>query len=235
MVELVDTQVSGICGSNPVGVRVPPSANHGEPMKTKGRVAIFLSGRGSNFEAIYQNSLKKEANFEVVVIISNKKSARGLEKAKEYGLPAFFISPKKFGLKTAYEKEIIKTLKKHDVDLICLAGYMKIVGEELLRAYENRILNIHPALLPAFPGLHAQKQALDYGVKVSGCTVHFVDAGVDSGPVILQQAVAVEPGDDEETLSQRILKEEHRIYSAALRLYFENRLKISERNVIILA
>ncbi|MFC2155878.1 phosphoribosylglycinamide formyltransferase [Acidobacteriota bacterium] len=204
-------------------------------MKTKGKVAIFLSGRGSNFEAIYQNSLKKDANFEIVVVISNKKSARGLEKAKEYGLAAFFISPKKFDTKAAYEKEIIKILKKYDVNLVYLAGYMKIVGEELLQAYENRIVNIHPALLPSFPGLHTQQQALDYGVRVSGCTIHFVDAGVDSGPVILQQAVAVEPGDDEETLSQRILKEEHRIYSEAIRLYFENRLKIKGRNVIILS
>ena len=202
-------------------------------MKAKGRVAIFLSGRGSNFEAIYQNSLKKDANFEIVVVFSNKKSARGLEKAKEYGLAAFFISPKKCDSKAAYEKKIIKTLQNYDVDLICLAGYMKIVGEELLHAYANRILNIHPALLPSFPGLHAQQQALNYGVRISGCTVHFVDAGVDSGPVILQQAVTVEPGDNEDTLSQRILKEEHRIYSEAIRLYFGNRLKISGRNVII--
>lgn len=203
-------------------------------MKSKGRVAILLSGRGSNFEAIFNNSLKQDANFEIVVVISNKKHARGLAKAREYGLPAFHISPKKFAAKTDYEREITNVLKKYNVELVCLAGYMKIVGEELLKRYENRIINIHPALLPAFPGLHAQKQAVDYGVKVSGCTVHFVDAGVDSGPVILQQAVPVEPGDDEETLSRRILKEEHRVYSEAIRLYFGKKLKISGRNVIIL-
>lgn len=203
-------------------------------MNSKGRAAVLLSGRGSNFEAIYHNSLKKEANFEIVVVISDKKHARGLAKAREYGLPAFHISPKKFAAKAGYEREIIKVLKKHDAELVCLAGYMRIVGEELLKEYKNRLLNIHPALLPAFPGLHAQKQAVDYGVKVSGCTVHFVDAGVDTGPVILQQPVPVEPGDDEETLSQRILKEEHRVYSEAIRLYFGKKLKISERNVIIL-
>jgi phosphoribosylglycinamide formyltransferase-1 len=204
-------------------------------MKSRGRVAVLLSGRGSNFEAIYHNSLKKDANFEIVVVISDKKHARGLAKAGEYGLPAFHISPKKHTAKAAYEREIIKVLKNYDVELVCLAGYMRIVGEELLKEYKNRVINIHPALLPSFPGLHAQQQAVDYGVKVSGCTVHFVDAGVDTGPVIAQQPVAVEPGEDEKSLSRRILKEEHRIYSEVIRLYFTNRLKINERNVIILA
>lgn len=203
-------------------------------MNAKGRVAILISGRGSNFEAIYKNSLKKDANYEIVVVISNKKKAPGLQKAAEYGLDAFHVSPAKYRTKSDYEKEIIAILDKYKVDLVCLAGYMKIIGSELLETYKNRMMNIHPALLPSFPGLDAQQQAVDYGVKISGCTVHFVEAGVDSGPIILQKAVPVEPTDDAETLSHRILKLEHEIYSAAVRLFFENRLKIIGRKVIIL-
>jgi phosphoribosylglycinamide formyltransferase-1 len=204
-------------------------------VKKKGRVAVLLSGRGSNFEAIYQNSLKPDANFEVIVVISDKKDARGLERAREFGLKAFHVSPKKLKPKELYEGKILEILKTNNVELICLAGYMRIVGETLLSAYEGRMINIHPALLPSFPGLHGQKQALDYGVKVSGCTVHFVDAGVDTGPIILQKSVEVKEDDTEETLSQRILKQEHQLYSKAVTLFFENRLQIQERRVIILS
>jgi phosphoribosylglycinamide formyltransferase-1 len=200
----------------------------------KGRVAVLLSGRGSNFEAIYRNSQKKDANFEVVAVISDKKDARGLERAKEFGLDAVFISPKKNKPKAAYEQKILDVLDEHNVELVCLAGYMRIVGETLLNAYSGRIMNIHPALLPSFPGLHGQKQALDYGVKISGCTVHFVDPGVDTGPVILQKAVPVLENDSEDTLSQRILAEEHKLFSAAITLFFEKKLKIQGRKVIIL-
>jgi phosphoribosylglycinamide formyltransferase-1 len=202
-------------------------------MREKGRVAILLSGRGSNFEAIYHSSLKKKANFEIVVVISDKKKARGLERAREFNLNAFFVSPKKLKPKEVYEKKIIEILKNHHVELVCLAGYMRIVGEELLNAYNGRIVNIHPSLLPSFPGLHAQQQAFDHGVKVSGCTVHFIDFGVDTGPIIIQETVEVKEDDTEETLSQRILKEEHKIYSRAITLFFENRLKIIGRKVII--
>ncbi len=204
-------------------------------MKKKGRVAVLLSGRGSNFEAIYQNSLKPDANFEVIVVISDKKDARGLERAREFSLMAFHVSPKKLKPKELYEGKILEILKANDVELICLAGYMRIVGETLLSAYEGRMINIHPALLPSFPGLHGQKQALDYGVKISGCTVHFVDAGVDTGPIILQKAVEVKEDDTEDTLSQRILKQEHQLYSKAVTLFFENRLQIQGRRVIILS
>jgi phosphoribosylglycinamide formyltransferase-1 len=204
-------------------------------LKKKGRVAVLLSGRGSNFEAIYQNSLKPDANFEVIVVISDKKDARGLERAREFGLNAFHVSPKKLKPKELYEGKILEILKTHDVELICLAGYMRIVGETLLSAYEGRIINIHPALLPSFPGLHGQKQALDYGVKVSGCTVHFVDPGVDTGPIILQKSVEVKEDDTEESFSQRILKQEHLLYSKAVTLFFENRLQIQGRRVIILS
>ncbi|MGD2090664.1 MAG: phosphoribosylglycinamide formyltransferase [Candidatus Aminicenantes bacterium] len=204
-------------------------------MKKKGRVAVLLSGRGSNFEAIYQNSLKPDANFEVIVVISDKKHARGLERAREFGLKAFHVSPKKLNPKEVYEGKILEILKVNDVELVCLAGYMRIVGQTLLSAYKGRMINIHPALLPSFPGLHGQKQALDYGVKISGCTVHFVDAGVDTGPIILQKAVEVKEDDTEDTLSQRILKQEHQLYSKAVTLFFENQLQIQGRRVIILS
>jgi phosphoribosylglycinamide formyltransferase-1 len=202
-------------------------------MNKKGRVAILLSGRGSNFEAIYQASLEEDANFEVVVVISDKKDSRGLERAREFNLKAFHVSARKLKPKEVYEQKIVDIMKEHKVDLVCLAGYMRIVGDRLLSAYESRIMNIHPALLPSFPGLHGQRQALDHGVKVSGCTVHFIDAGVDTGPIILQKAVPVKENDTEASLSMRILKEEHKIYSQAITLFFENRLKIEGRKVII--
>ncbi|MCP5048876.1 MAG: phosphoribosylglycinamide formyltransferase [bacterium] len=203
-------------------------------MKEKGRIAVFLSGRGSNFEAIYQSSQKWKSNFEIVAVISDKKHARGLERARELGLNAYHISPRKLKPKEVYEKKILKTLEFHEVELICLAGYMRIVGETLLSAYSGRIMNVHPSLLPSFPGLQAQRQALDFGAKVSGCTVHFVDAGVDTGPMILQRAVYIHEGDTEITLSQRILAEEHKLFSMAISLFFEKRLKIDGRRVIIL-
>jgi phosphoribosylglycinamide formyltransferase-1 len=199
----------------------------------KGRVAILLSGRGSNFEALYQSSLSPDSNYHVVVVISDKNDAPGLSRAREFGLPAFSVLPGQFDSKDEFENRLVDILQKEKVDLICLAGYMRIVGSRLLSAFKNRILNIHPALLPSFPGLHAQKQALEYGVKVAGCTVHFIDSGVDTGPIIIQEPVDVMEGDDEESLSQRILAREHKIYSRAVRLFFENRLKLQGRKVII--
>jgi phosphoribosylglycinamide formyltransferase-1 len=200
----------------------------------KGKVAIFLSGRGSNFEAIFQSSQKPDSNFKIVVVISDQKDARGLKRAEELAIPFYYVSPKEFDSKEGYEKKLITILKDNSVELICLAGYMRIVEKSLLREFENRIMNIHPALLPSFPGLHAQKQALIHGVKISGCTVHFVDSGVDSGPIILQKSVSVFEDDDEESLSKRILVEEHDIYSESIRLFFENRLKLEDRRVIII-
>lgn len=203
-------------------------------MTKKGRVAILLSGRGSNFEAIYQNSQKPGANYEVVVVISDKKDARGLDLARELGLETVFISARKNKPKAVYEQVILDSLTKHQVELVCLAGYMRIVGETLLKGFPGKIMNIHPALLPSFPGLHGQQQALDYGVKISGCTVHFVDSGVDTGPVILQKSVPVLDTDSEHSLSMRILSEEHKLFSKAITLFFENKLKIEGRKVIIL-
>lgn len=201
----------------------------------KGRIAVLLSGRGSNFEAIYGHSQKSAANFEIVVVISDKADARGLQRAKDLLLPAFFVPVKEFKNKRAYETHILDILGRYRVELICLAGYMRLVGGVLLAAFENRILNIHPALLPSFPGLNAAGQALHYGVKVSGCTVHFVDDGVDSGPIIGQRAVEVKADDSVDTLAARILKEEHRLYAEAISLYFAGRLKIEGRRVIILS
>jgi phosphoribosylglycinamide formyltransferase 1 len=202
-------------------------------MKQKGKVAILLSGRGSNFEAIYQSSLKPDSNFEITVVISDKKDARGLARAREFGLPAFHVSPKKLKPKNAYESGICEIITQHNADLICLAGYMRIVGDTLISTFPGRIMNIHPSLLPSFPGLHAQLQALQYGVKISGCTVHFVDPGVDTGPIILQDNVPVHHNDSEDDLCQRILKKEHALFSKAITLFFEKKLKIEGRKVII--
>ncbi len=198
----------------------------------RGKVGILLSGRGSNFLAIHKNSIKKESNFEISVVISNKKNARGLLKAKELNIPSYYVS-KKGKTKQEYEREIINILKKHSVELVCLAGYMRLLGEEFINEFKNKIMNIHPSLLPSFKGLDAQRQAIEYGVKISGCTVHFVDNGLDSGPIIIQKAIEVKEGDDEEALSNRILKEEHKIYSKAIKLFFDNKLEIKGRRVII--
>ena len=201
--------------------------------KFKGRVAVFLSGRGSNFEALYHSSMRNGSNYEIVVVISDNEDARGLVRARDYQLNCMVVSPKKFPSKIAYEKRLVEILEESQVELICLAGYMRIVGDELLTAYKNKIINIHPALLPSFPGLHGQKQAINYGVKISGCTVHFVDKGVDTGPIIMQRAVEVKEDDSEDLLSQRILAQEHKIYSQAVTLFFEERLHIEGRKVII--
>lgn len=200
----------------------------------KGRVAVFLSGRGSNFESIYRATLKRDSNYKIAIVISDKKKAMGLKRAKKFKLKNFYISPKSFKTKREYNRHIIKLLKINKVDLVCLAGFMRIIDPEFIEEYKNRIINIHPALLPSFPGLNVQKQAVDHGVKISGCTVHFVDPGIDTGPIILQKPVKIRSDDNEDTLSKRILKEEHKIYPEAIKLFFENRLKIDGRKVIIL-
>ncbi len=180
-----------------------------------------------------QASSRPGSNYEIIVVISDKKSAPGLQKARDAGIEAFHVSPRTFQSKDDYEGRVVELLKERNIQLVCLAGYMRMVGNCLLEAYSNRIMNIHPALLPSFPGLHAQKQAVDHGVRVSGCTVHFVDGGMDTGPIVLQRCVEVKAGDTEETLGARILEQEHQIFSAAVRLFFENKLKIENRRVII--
>lgn len=198
-------------------------------------IAVFISGRGSNFLALLKNIEKGVLkNCQIAVVFSNNPNAKGLEYAAEAGIKTIVIPSKNRSDRVEYDKEIINALSEYNIDLICLAGYMRIVTEELVEAYKNKIINIHPALLPSFPGLHAQKQALDYGVKVSGCTVHFVDGGMDTGPIILQKTVPVYDNDTEDTLSARILEQEHTAYSEAVVLYAAGRLKVSGRKVEIL-
>jgi len=201
-------------------------------------LGILISGRGSNMDAILAAvKSRKIKNVKPCVVISNKPDAAGLKIASnKYGVPTKVISAD--GLKGwDYDQKIIAALLQYGVkpqsDLVCLAGFMRIISTEFVRQYKMKIINIHPALLPSFPGLHAQKQALDYGVRVTGCTVHFVDEGVDSGPVILQKAVPIMDDDDEESLSARILKQEHQLYPEAVRLFGEGRIKVKGHRVLI--
>lgn len=197
------------------------------------KIAVLVSGRGSNLQAII-DSIEKGyiKNAAVNVVISNKANAYALERAGKHRINAVFLDP--VGRDRAeYDREILKVLKEYDIDLLLLAGYFRLLGSEIIEAYRHRILNIHPSLLPAFKGLHAQKQAFNYGVKVAGCTVHFVDEGLDSGPIILQKCIPVLPDDTEETLIARILEQEHIIYPEAVRLFVEGKLIIEGRNVMV--
>ena len=195
---------------------------------------MLASGRGSNLQAIIDACESGKISAEVKVVISDRKEAYALKRAEMHKIPHYFVDIKKFKNKAHYEEEVLRLLKKHGVQLVCLAGYMRLVGEVLLKAYPMSIINIHPSLLPAFPGLNAQKQAIEYGVKVSGCTVHFVDQGIDTGPIILQSAVQVFENDTEETLAKRILEQEHVIYPKAIELFSKGKLKIEGRRVKIL-
>lgn len=197
-------------------------------------IAVFISGRGSNFIKIHEN-IKSNfiKNATISVVFSNNENAKGLEYAKRENIPVVIIPSKNRSDRDNYDTEIIEAIKPFNIDLICLAGYMRIVTDKLLDKYKNRIINIHPSLLPSFTGLNAQKQAIDYGVKYSGCTVHFVDNGLDTGPIILQSVVEVSEDDNYETLSAKILKEEHTIYSKAINLFAENKLSINGRKVEI--
>jgi phosphoribosylglycinamide formyltransferase-1 len=199
----------------------------------KTRIGVLASGRGSNLQAIIDAVEAGKLKAEIVVVISDKKTAYALERARRHGIEAEFIDPKTSRRRDDYDAKILGTLKKHNVDLVLLAGYMRVVSMVIIEAYENRIMNIHPALLPSFPGLHVQKKAVDYGVRFSGCTVHFVDGGMDTGPIIIQAVVPVHPGDDEDALAARILKQEHMIYPEAVRLFSEGRLRVEGRRVIV--
>ncbi|MBI2128229.1 MAG: phosphoribosylglycinamide formyltransferase [Nitrosarchaeum sp.] len=201
-------------------------------------LGILISGRGSNMEAILKSIKRKKIPINPAVIISNKSDAKGLKIAQRLGIKTEVIESKDFkGSKSDYDKKIISTLEKYGVTpkngLVCLAGFMRIISPEFVKKYKNRIINIHPALLPSFPGLDAQKQAVEYGSKYSGCTVHFVDSGVDTGPIILQSIVKIRKGDTEKTLSKRILAKEHQAYPEAIRLFAEKKIKISGRKTII--
>jgi phosphoribosylglycinamide formyltransferase 1 len=198
------------------------------------KIAVLVSGRGSNLQAIIDNIENGNIKDAVVtLVISNKENAYALERAKKHGNEAIFLDPGKYD-RAGYDRAILSVLREYNIDLLLLAGYFRLLGNEIIEAYRNRILNIHPSLLPAFKGLHAQRQAFEYGVKVAGCTVHFVNEGLDSGPIILQNCVPVLTGDTEETLTDRILKQEHIIYPEAVRLFVEGKLKIQGRNVVIL-
>jgi phosphoribosylglycinamide formyltransferase-1 len=195
------------------------------------KLGILLSGRGSNFEAIADSVRAGRLPAEIAVVISNRADAPGLESARRRGLNARLI-PSKGRVREEHDLEVIAALKDAHVDLVCLAGYMRLLSPEFIRTFPNRILNIHPSLLPAFPGLEAQRQALEHGVKVSGCTVHFVDEHLDHGPIILQKTVPVLEGDDEQSLSARILEQEHFAYTEALRLLLEGEFEVQGRRVV---
>ena len=196
------------------------------------RIGVLLSGRGSNFEALAESvAAGRIPNAEIATVISNKPEARGLELAKSRGIATRAI-PSKGLEREAYDRQVVAVLQEHKVDLVCLAGYMRLLSPYFVAAYPQRILNIHPSLLPSFPGLESQKQAFDYGVKIAGCSVHFVDENLDAGPIILQAAVPVHDGDDEHTLAERILKEEHSIYTEAVRFILEGNYRIEGRRVL---
>lgn len=196
-----------------------------------GRTAILLSGRGSNFEALYRDSLQPGSGYRIVLVVSDNADALGLRRAREYGLENLFLDPALHSGRGSFSRRLVRELDSREVDLVCLAGFMRILGRRVVEAYAGRILNIHPSLLPAFPGLDAQRQALDYGVKYSGCTVHFVDRGMDTGPIALQQCVEVRDDDSEESLSRRILEQEHRLFPQAVRLYFAGAFAVEGRRV----
>lgn len=199
-------------------------------MNKKTRLAVFVSGSGTNLQAIIDANIP---NVEIVVVVSNNPNAYAIERAKRHNIPVEVIDHRNYSSREEFEREIIKRLEPYRVDLIVLAGFMRILSPLFVRAYKNRIMNIHPALLPAFPGVNAVRQALSYGVKYTGCTVHFVDEGVDTGPIILQSVVPVYDDDTEEKLLERIHREEHRIYPEAIRLFAEGKLHIEGRRVFI--
>lgn len=198
----------------------------------KKRIGVLLSGRGSNFEALAESVASgRIPNAEIAIVVSNREGAPGIQRAGARGIPARVI-PSKGLEREAYDRQVVAVLKEERTDLICLAGYMRLLSPYFVAAFPNRILNIHPSLLPSFPGLESQRQALDYGVKFAGCTVHFVDENLDAGPIVLQAIVPVNDGDTEEALSARILQEEHRIYSEAVKIVLEGRYKIEGRRVV---
>jgi phosphoribosylglycinamide formyltransferase-1 len=196
------------------------------------RIGVLLSGRGSNFEALADSiASSRIPNAEIAIVISNREDAPGIGRAKTRGIPTRVIPSKGLERET-YDRQVVAALNDHQVDLVCLAGYMRLLSPYFVASFPNRILNIHPSLLPSFPGLESQRQALEYGVKFAGCTVHFVDENLDAGPIVLQSVVSVRDDDTEDTLSTRILAEEHRIYSEAVRIVLLGRYKIAGRRVL---
>ncbi|MGP0629291.1 phosphoribosylglycinamide formyltransferase [Nitrospina sp. 32_T5] len=196
------------------------------------KLGVLASGRGTNLQAIIDHIENGRLTAEIAVILSDKKDAKALERGRKHGIEAQFVDPKAFADKRAYNAALVKILQGKAVDLVCLAGYMRIVREPFFESFPNRIINIHPSLLPAFPGLDVQQKAIDYGVRFSGCTVHYVNEEVDGGPIILQAVVPVEDDDTAETLSARILEQEHVIYPKAIQQIVDNQLRIENRRVV---
>ena len=196
------------------------------------RIGVLLSGRGSNFEALADSIIAgRISDAEIAIVVSNREDAPGIARAKSRGI-ATKVIPSKGLERETFDRQVVAVLNEHRVDLVCLAGYMRLLSPFFVAAFPNRILNIHPSLLPSFPGLESQKQALDYGAKLAGCTVHFVDENLDAGPIILQAAVTVEDHDTEASLSEKILREEHRIYTEAVKLVLTGQYKIIGRRVV---
>ncbi|HET6368254.1 MAG TPA: phosphoribosylglycinamide formyltransferase [Pseudomonadales bacterium] len=204
------------------------------PERARLRVGVLASGRGSNLQAMVAAAAEGRIPAEIVLLLSDRGEAAALEIARAHGIAADVVEPREHPGREAYDKALMERLESRRVGLVCLAGYMRILGPAFVEHFRGRLLNIHPSLLPAFPGLHPQRQALEHGVTVAGATVHFVDQGTDTGPIVLQAAVPVLPDDTEATLSARILAEEHRIYPDAIRLFAEGRLHIEGRRVRIL-
>lgn len=196
-------------------------------------IGVLASGRGTNLQAIIEAIKEGKIEGRISIVINDNRDAFALKRAKQNNIETKYVNFKSFKKREDYDKKIVGYLKEKDVDLVVLAGYMRILSHYFIKMYKNRIMNIHPALLPSFPGLHAQRQAVEYGVKISGCTVHFVEEGVDSGPIILQKAIEVKDNDTKESLVERILKEEHQIYPRAIQLFCQGRLIIKGRKVFI--
>ncbi|HXZ87586.1 MAG TPA: phosphoribosylglycinamide formyltransferase [Candidatus Binataceae bacterium] len=203
------------------------------PARPPVKLAVLISGEGTNLQAIIDASSRGELKADIRLVVSNKSAARGIERARRHGISAQVLDHRQFATREDFDRALVATLKSHDVELVACAGFMRILSPVMVRAFPNRIMNIHPALCPAFPGINAQKAACEYGVRFSGCTVFFVGEGVDDGPIIVQAVVPVYPDDDEVRLAARIHAEEHRIYPYAIRLYQEGRLEVRGRKVLI--
>lgn len=194
---------------------------------------MLISGRGTNLQALIDAEQQETLGGKIVVVISNKTKARGLQRARDAGIPTEIVTKVSFPDKTEFDRQLVNLLKQYQVDLVVLAGFMRVLGPHFISSFAGRIINVHPSLLPAFKGVNAQEQAVEYGVKISGCTTHFVSLDTDGGPIILQRAVDLEPGDTGESLAARILVEEHRILVDSVRLFCNGRLKTSGRKTII--
>lgn len=196
-------------------------------------IGVLISGGGTNLQSIIDAIEADKLDAKIALVVSNKADAHGLVRAKNHGLETQFVDPKNFSSREAFDQAVVDALRARGVELVVLAGFMRLLSPLFVKAYSNRIMNIHPALLPAFPGLHVQQKAIDYGVRFSGCTVHFVNEECDEGPIIIQAVVRVFPNDSAASLAARILKQEHRIYPKAIQLYAEERLQIRGRQVLV--